>query len=159
MTNKQPKTDKHYIVIFYLKQRFKWDLFHLVDMVQFRTRSSSIVGLFSEPLGAHFDPAATGLTAAWPVWPLTQFAVRWTGDDASLLNVPCNQSHNNRNASVQIHDPLQTRKKQNCQWNVSRAGNVLVVLWRCNIAFIWLFLSLVQKWDILNIYAIVWNCC
>lgn len=33
-------------------------------MVQFGTRSPTIVGLFSEPLGANFDPTAAGLAAA-----------------------------------------------------------------------------------------------
>lgn len=73
-------------------------------MVQLRTRSPAIVGLFSEPLRANFDSTATGLAAARPVGPLAQFAVRRTGDDASFLNVSCNQSHNNKQASVQIHD-------------------------------------------------------
>ncbi len=65
-------------------------------MVQFRTRSPTIVRLLSEPLGANFDPAAAGLAAARPVGPLAQFAVRWTGDDASLFDVACNQSHNDK---------------------------------------------------------------
>lgn len=36
----------------------------LIDMVQFGTRSPTVVGLFSEPLGANFDSTSTGLTAA-----------------------------------------------------------------------------------------------
>lgn len=82
-------------------------LSHLVDVVQFRTGSPSVVGFFSEPLGADFDPAAAGLTAARPVGPLTQFTVRRTRDDARLLDVPWNQSERNRLVSGQIQDPLQ----------------------------------------------------
>lgn len=78
------------------------DLSHLVDVVQFGTRSPTIVGLFSEPLGANFDPTATGLAAAGPVGPLTQFAVRRTRDDARLFNVPCNQPIR-MNSLVPVH--------------------------------------------------------
>lgn len=64
----------------------------LVDVVQFGTGSSTIVGFFSEPLGANFDPTSAGLTAARPVGPLAQLTVGRTGDDASLLDVTWNQS-------------------------------------------------------------------
>lgn len=90
-------------------------------MVQFRTRSSTVVGLFSQPLRANFDPTAAGLATTRPVGPLTQFAVRRTGDDASLLNVPCNQSYNNKPASV-LHRLI---------WPVVRRrnGNLDLVVW------------------------------
>lgn len=39
-------------------------LCHLIDMIQLRTRSATIVGLLSEPLGANFDSTSTGLAAS-----------------------------------------------------------------------------------------------
>lgn len=36
----------------------------LVDMVQFGTGSSTVVGFLSKPLGANFDSTSAGLTAA-----------------------------------------------------------------------------------------------
>lgn len=37
---------------------------HLVDVVQFGTWPSAVVGLLTQPLGANFDPAAARLAAA-----------------------------------------------------------------------------------------------
>lgn len=59
----------------------------LIDMVQFGTRSPTVVGFLPEPLGANFDPTSAGLAAARPVGPLAQLTIRWTSDDASLLDV------------------------------------------------------------------------
>lgn len=56
-------------------------------MIEFGTWPPTIIGLFSEPLGANFDSTAAGLAAARPVGPFTKFAVRWTGDDAGLFNI------------------------------------------------------------------------
>jgi len=59
----------------------------LVDMVQFGARPPSIIGFFTQPFRPNLDATPTGLTAARPVGPLAELAVRGTGDDASLFNV------------------------------------------------------------------------
>lgn len=66
--------------------------FHLIDVVQFGTWSPTVVGFFPEPLGANFNPTAARLTAAGPVGPLAQLAVRGTRDDARLLDVAWDQT-------------------------------------------------------------------
>lgn len=48
---------------------------YLVDVIQFGTRPAAIVRFLPEPLGANFDTAAAGLTAARPVGPFTEFTV------------------------------------------------------------------------------------
>lgn len=61
---------------------------YLVDVVQFGARPSSIVRLFTQPFRPNLHAAPTGLTAAGPVGPLAELAVRGAGDDAGLFDVP-----------------------------------------------------------------------
>lgn len=105
-------------------------------MVQFRARSPAIVGLFSEPLGTNFDPAAAGLAAARPIGPLTQFAVRRTGDDAGLFNVPCKQSRN-KQTSVQNRCFATGVVKGHTISKLLLEWKCFCILVRMQIAFVW----------------------
>lgn len=64
-------------------------------MVQFGAGPAAVVGLLPEPLGAHLNPAATGLATAGPVGPLTELTVGGTRGDARLLNVACMEEGEN----------------------------------------------------------------
>lgn len=68
---------------------YKFYTCYLIDMVEFRARSPTVVWFLPKPFGANFDPTATGLAAAWPVGPLAEFAVWRAWDDAGLLDVAC----------------------------------------------------------------------
>lgn len=55
--------------------KFQFQRLYLVDVVQFGTRPATIVRFLAEPFGAYFDSAPTGLAAARPVGPFTEFTV------------------------------------------------------------------------------------
>lgn len=81
---------------------------YLVDMVQFGARPSSIIWLFTQPFRPNLHAAPTGLTAAGPVGPLAELAVRGAGDDAGLFDVTWVQE-NERRAIPLCHSSTTTQ--------------------------------------------------
>lgn len=63
------------------------EITYLIHMIQLRTGPSTIVRLLPEPFRPDFHSTPTRFATARPIGPLTEFAVWWTWNDASLLNV------------------------------------------------------------------------
>lgn len=98
---------------------------YLIDVVQLGAGSAAIVRFLPEPLGANFDPAATGLAAAWPAGPLTELAVWGTGDDARLLDVSWIQTDSYETHIYETHRTEHCSRVRTGNWTEFRCGRMM----------------------------------
>lgn len=67
-----------------------WTVPYLIFQIQLGAWPSSIERFLPEPLGPDLQPTATGCTAGWPGWPVTELTVEGARDVANLHHVAWN---------------------------------------------------------------------